>query len=205
MARTAFRTVILSAAFAVLSWVLVVGAPVLAATQTGQAGSSLPPAKYKPLPVGTKVKYNTWSYKVKKSDGFRVRSIADSGNWKNRYAVFGKYGDAAYTPRGERWRTTLDGAAKSALESLWPLKVGNKTTFQLKEDVQAWGNAYGHRNWTVTLDVLRTEFIELDGVRYATYVVRERVVNDEAVLSVREIWNYGEYIQISLTESTAPA
>ncbi len=195
MARTAHRTVIISAAFAVLSGALAAGAPVLAATPAEQAGPQLPPAEYKPLPVNTRVKYNTWGYTVKESDGFTVNSQNQQGNWKRRYAVFGKFGDGAYSPKGDRWRTTLDGAAKSALESLWPLKVGNKTTFRLKEDLQAWGNAFGHRKWTVTLDVLKTEFIELDGVRYATYVVRERVVNDEALHSMREIWNYGEYIQ----------
>ncbi len=119
-----------------------------------------------------------------------------SGNWRRRYAVFGKFGDAAYTPKGNSWRTTLDGAAKSALESLWPLKVGNKTTFGLKEDLQSVGvGAFGHRKWTVTLDVLRTEFIELDGVRYATYVVRERAVNDEAIHWRKGGKNLGEYIQ----------
>ncbi len=60
MARTAFRTVILSAAFAVLSWALVAGAPVLAAAPGEQAGPTLPPAEYKPLPVNTEVKYDTW-------------------------------------------------------------------------------------------------------------------------------------------------
>ena len=193
MARTAFRTVILSVAL--VSWAFVAGAPVLAATQTGQGGPSLPPAKYKPLPVGTKVTYDTWEYSVKQSDGFTVNSKNQIGNWKRRYAVFGKFGDAAYTPRRKNWRTTLDGEAKSALESLWPLKVGNKTTFRLKEDLRSRGDAFGHRKWTVTLDVLRTEFIDLGGVRYATYVVRERVVNDEAMHSKKEIKNFGEYIQ----------
>ena len=193
MARTAFRTVILSAALAALA--LAAGAPVLAAAQTGQAGPSLPPAEYKPLPVNTRVKYDTWGYKVKKSDGFTVNSKNKYGNAKDRYAVFGKFGDSAYTPKGKNWSTTLDGAAKSALEGLWPLKVGNKTTFRLKEDLQSWGNNFGHRKWTVTLDVLRTEFIELDGVRYATYVVRERAVNDEVFRSKKEITNFGEYIQ----------
>jgi hypothetical protein len=190
MARTAFRQPILSAALAFLSWALVAGAPVLAATPAEQAGPQLPPAEYKPLPVGTKVKYDTWGYKLKKSDGFTV-----SSKNKRWYAVFGKFGVAAYTPKGKNWSTTLDGAAKSALESLWPLKVGNKTTFRLKEDLQSVGEKDGWRKWTVTLDVLRTEFIELKGVRYATYVVRERAVNDEAVHSRKEVANWGEYIQ----------
>ncbi len=118
MARTAHRTVIISAAFALASWALAAGAPALAAAPLEHAGPSLPPAEYKPLPVGTVVTYDTWSYTVKASDGFDVRSRADSGNWKRRHAVFGKFGEAAYTPKGTYWHTTLDGESKEALESL---------------------------------------------------------------------------------------
>ncbi len=60
MARTAHRTLIISAAFALASWALVAGAPVFAATPAEQAGPQLPPAEYKPLPKGTKVEYGTW-------------------------------------------------------------------------------------------------------------------------------------------------
>ncbi len=196
MTHTAHRTLIISAAFALAAWALVAGAPVLAATMVEQAGPSLPPAEYKPLPVGTKVKYDTWGYTVKESDGFTVGSKNKKGNWKRWYAVFGKFGGAAYTPKGNRWLTTLDGEAKSALESLWPLKVGNKTTFRLQEDLDSGApGTFGDRKWTVTLEVLKTEFIDLDSVRYATYVVRERTVNDEVMHSKKEIWNFGEYIQ----------
>ncbi len=69
MARTAHRTLIISAAFALASWALVAGAPALAAAPPENAGPSLPPAEYKPLPVGTVVTYDTWSYTVTKSDG----------------------------------------------------------------------------------------------------------------------------------------
>ncbi len=196
MARTVCRQPIISAVFALASWALVAGAPVLAAAPGEQAGPTLPPAEYKPLPVGTKVKYDTWGYTVKESDGFTVRYKKNkSGDRKRRYAVFGKFGNAVYTPKGTRWRTTLDGAAKSALESLWPLKVGNKTTFRLQEDLQSGGGHFGYRKWTVTLEVLKTEFIDLDGVRYATYVVRDRTVNDEVMHSKRDATNFGEYIQ----------
>ena len=33
---------------------------------------TLAPAEYKPLPVGTKVNYDTWGYTVKRSDGFKT-------------------------------------------------------------------------------------------------------------------------------------
>ncbi len=73
MARTAHRTVIHSAAFALASWALVAGAPGFAAAPAEQAGPQLPPAEYKPLPVGTVVTYDTWSYTVTKWDGYDIR------------------------------------------------------------------------------------------------------------------------------------
>ena len=86
MARTAHRTLIISAAFA--SWALVAGAPALAAPPPDRAGPSLPPAEYKPLPKGTKVEYGTWWYTVEDSDGFDVTFKVRSGRWGHYYAVF---------------------------------------------------------------------------------------------------------------------
>ena len=45
-------------------------------------GPTLPPAEYKPLPVGTKVNYDTWGYIVKRSDGFKtVVQTSKMYNW----------------------------------------------------------------------------------------------------------------------------
>ena len=45
-------------------------------------GPTLPPAEYKPLPVGTTVKYDTWGYTVKRSDGFKtVVQTSKMNNW----------------------------------------------------------------------------------------------------------------------------
>ncbi len=99
MARTAHRTLIIFAAFALASWALVAGAPVLAATPAEQAGPSLPPAEYKPLPVGTQVKYDTWGYTVTKAEGFDITFKTTARNWKHYYAVFGKSGASIYTNR----------------------------------------------------------------------------------------------------------
>ena len=45
-------------------------------------GASLPPAKFKPLPVDTKVNYDTWEYAVKRSDGFKtVVQTSKTINW----------------------------------------------------------------------------------------------------------------------------
>ncbi len=121
MARTAYRTLIISAAFALASWALVAGAPVLAATTAEQAGPSLPPAEYKPLPVGTRVTYDTWSYAVAKSDGFDITYKTDEGHWRHIYAVFGRHALGAYTTTQiltVDWSLDLDDKSRSALESL---------------------------------------------------------------------------------------
>ena len=180
MARTAHRTLIISAAFALGSWALVAGAPALAAAPPEHAGPSLPPAEYKPLPVSTVVTYDTWSYTVTKSDGFDITYKPNSGDWRHDYAVFGRHEHGAYSPqiRGMDWYLDLDDKSRSALESLWPLKVGKKIVLDVEEEwstAETGGNAGGDEpefiRLTVNLEVLRTEFLVLDGVRYATFVI----------------------------------
>ena len=52
-------------------------------------GPALPPAEYKPLPVGTKVNYDTWGYTVKRSDGFKtVIQTTKTNDWLIPYGVF---------------------------------------------------------------------------------------------------------------------
>jgi len=62
-------------------------------------GPSLPPAEYKPLPVGTKVRYNNWEYEVQRSDGFETVIKTNRLNWFRPYAVFGRQGESRYTLR----------------------------------------------------------------------------------------------------------
>ena len=179
MARTAHRTLIISAAFALASWALVAGAPVLAATPAEQAGPQLPPAEYKPLPVGTVVTYDTRSYTAMKSDGFDITYKANSGDWRHDYAVFGRHGDGAYGMSSE-WKATLNDKNKAALESFWPPKVGNTIVLNLEDENT--GSTYlfgdGTRKWTVTLEVLGTAFLDLNGFRYPTYVIREHAISE---------------------------
>lgn len=182
MARTAHRTVIISAAFALASWALVAGAPALAAAPTNQAGPQLPTPEYKPLPVGTVVTYDTWSYTVTKSDGYDITYKTNSGDWRHDYAVFGRHGDGAYGMSSE-WKASLNDENKAALESFWPPKVGNKIVLNLGDDIQDTpyaGSLFGPstRNWTVTLEVLGTAFLDLNGFRYPTYVIREHAISE---------------------------
>ncbi len=160
MVPVAHRQLVVFAAFAVLSWALVAGAPVLAAAPANQAGPQLPPAEYKPLPKGTLVTYDTWGYTVTKTEGFDITFKTTAGNWKHYYAVFGKHGEEVYgtqNARGDSWETTLDDESRSALESLWPLKVGKKIVLDLKEewspedDGSTGGFGYEIQMWTVSV------------------------------------------------------
>ncbi len=188
MARTAHRTVIISAAFALASWALAAGAPVLAATPANQAGPSLPPAEYRPLPVGTVVTYDTWSYTVTETEDFDITFKTTAGNWKHDYAVFGRHGDGGYGMSGG-WKAILDDEDKAALESFWPPKVGNKIVLNLEDEIQDSPYAggllgAGTRKWTVTLEVLGTAFLDLNSFRYPTYVIREHAIGE----SVSSFW-----------------
>jgi hypothetical protein len=45
-------------------------------------GPTLTPTEYKPLPVGTKVNYDTWGHTVKRSDGFKTGfQTSKTNNW----------------------------------------------------------------------------------------------------------------------------
>ena len=150
---------------------------VTAFTQAAPAaeGPQLSPAPYKALPVGTKVKYDSWAFDVKRSDGFESTvKIPRIGKWFRTYAAFGRAGKDVYSPAGgPNWETELGAAARSALESLWPLKVGKKAGFGFQEKQGGSG-----RTWTLTLEVTGTETLVLNNLAYPTYVVREHASSE---------------------------
>ncbi len=157
--------------------VIVLGASALlfAGASFSAEGPALPPAEYKPLPVGTKVKYDSWAFEVKRSDGFEsaVR-IPRTGKWFRTYAVFGRGGKGVYSlDGGPDWETTLGDGPKSALKSLWPLQVGKKAGFGFQEKYDG-----GGRTWKLTLEVTGTENLVLNNMAYPTYVVREHASSD---------------------------
>ena len=148
------------------------------------AAPELPPAPYKPLPEGTQVDYDTWSFRVVKSDGFDITFKIDGNRWTHHYAVFGRTGDKAYTLEedisefGEEWNATLNGEARSALKGLWPLQPGRTIRFDGTEERRGYKGELEGRDWTVSLEVAGTAVLELDGKRYATFVVREHGVTE---------------------------
>ena len=57
---------------------------------------TLPPAPYKALPKGTKIKYDDRIYRVTRTDGFLTvyRSVTgDKLSYLNAYALFGEYAE----------------------------------------------------------------------------------------------------------------
>ncbi len=158
---------------------LAIAQPSVAATSPS-SGIALPPAGYKPPPVGTKVTYDTWGYTVTKTEGVDITFKTTAGDWKHYYAVFGKHGEQMYsrqTSAGQPWETSLDDESKSALESFWPLEVGKKVKWNLEESAYGYSGQTSLRHWTVTLEIVGTEILELNGVHYPTYVVKEHAVS----------------------------
>ncbi len=139
-------------------------------------GPQVSPAPYKALPVGTKVKYDSWAFEVKRSDGFESAvKIPRIGKWFRTYAVFGRAGENVYSPsEGTSWETELGGGARSALEGLWPLQVGKKADFGFQEKYKD-----GGRTWNLTLEVTGTENLVLNNLAYPTYVVREHASTED--------------------------
>ena len=183
MVRATYRLLKNSAALALVSWALAAGAPALAAATADRAGPQLPTAKYKALPVGTIVTYDTWGYTVTTSDGYNIRFKTDAGNWKKYYAVFGKHGSNVYLSgewgsAGQDWESDLDAESKAALETMWPLKVGKKVKLNSEESRAGYSGFPSTRPWTVALEVVRTEILKLNGVLYSTYVIEEHAVSE---------------------------
>ncbi|MCH7551347.1 MAG: hypothetical protein IIA35_06585, partial [Proteobacteria bacterium] len=78
--------------------VLIVAATLVAATAAPAAeGPALAPAEYKPLPVGTKVRYDTWAFTVTRSEDLEVAVKTDKRKWVVTYGLFGKQGSNIYT------------------------------------------------------------------------------------------------------------
>ena len=159
-------------------------------------GPALPPADYKPLPVGTKVKYDTWSYIVKKVDGFESVVKTDKGIWAKPYAVFGRQGENAYTydnPSGRtaftgNWETNFSEKNRSVFDNFWPLALGKKSELTFVEELVAIGgnSTGGSREWRFTLEVVGSEFLELNGLAFPTYIIRSHANSERPVLTWAE-------------------
>ncbi len=114
------------------------------------AGPNLPPAPYKPLPVGTVLDYGDWKCTVENVDGFRHDCVDNRqrARFFSGFLLYGQPDEQGYAG-SMRWihcyhgrfrgseeeaqggLLALPADAESVARSMWPLKVGNKTKFVL--------------------------------------------------------------------------
>ncbi len=167
---------------------LAMAQPSVAATSPS-SGIAMPPAEYKPLPVGTRIKYDDRTLKVTRTDGFLTvfKTSLRHQVWVRSYAVFGFHGPGVYSisQGGKDLDVDISGDDEKKLESFFPLKVGNRVTFNQTEE-----GVYDTSvtEWKVTIEVLETDVINVGGYSYATYVIEERVKSDEGPSYVGRKW-----------------
>ena len=172
----------LAVAFAVVLTAGLVGAPITAAAEI----VTLPPAPYKPLPIGTKVKFDNRSFEVTETDGFltvfKVRSEGANSwlgrtkrkeGWMRAYGLFGEFTQNmhVFDTRGDLISYEIDGDERENLKSLWPLEIGKKISFELEE---GGGECTDPDEWQITLEVTKSEVIAVNGTDYPVYVIEER-------------------------------
>ena len=164
--------------------VLIVAVTLVAATPAPAAeGPALAPAEYKPLPVGTRINYDNRIYVVSRIDGFSTVYKTVTGgklSWLSAHALFGEYKDNLHIiSSGGSSPYEIDGENKKKLEAFWPLKVGNKVSFRLDELTMIGAhNDQEQDYWRITLEVTKTEAINLNGFYYPAYVIEERGRSD---------------------------
>ncbi|MGH6660688.1 MAG: hypothetical protein ACREB6_04065, partial [Rhodospirillales bacterium] len=150
----------------------------------------LPPAEYKPLPVGTRIFYDNAIFTVARTDGYTTvlkKQVGGTTTWLSTHALFGEYTDNMFATR-QRDQVFYDikSDEKKRLEAFWPLQVGKKVQFVIQEESRA---AYSHADqWRITLTVAKTETLNLGGQAYATYVVEENGENRDGTSFTGHKW-----------------
>ena len=160
---------------------IALGAHAQSPAQSPDQSPTLPPAEYVPLPVDTRVYYDSWSFRVRKSNRFDVAFKTDDRRSGRAYAAFGLYGEAMYPPRkanlqGLEWKAALDDQAKAGLRGLWPLKTGNRAAFRVAETA---GELFKyHRSWDVDIRVTGTAAVEVRVKSYPAFVVESHLASE---------------------------
>ena len=165
----------------------------LNAMQTSSAKTeaiTLPPAPYKALPRGTRIKYDDRIYRVTRSDGFLTTYRSVTGNklsYLYAYALFGEYADNLYvSPSGGQVGYKIKDKNRKKLEGFWPLEAGKKVRFILNE-----GPAYGSvppDEWEISLEVSKAEEITLNDKKYKTFVIEEEGRSETGKIYVGRKW-----------------
>ena len=169
--------------------IIMLGATVLLCPDVPFAaeGPAMPPAEYKPLPVGTKVDYREIDFIVSRVDGFETVFKVETSSTYTRsetrsrfigymhaYAIFGRSGTLAYSGLNE-WTAELTDEAQKALEAMWPLEVGKKAAFKVEE--QSTGDELGWRSWQIRIEVEKTGVVTVGEQRYPVFIVKEKGIS----------------------------
>jgi len=146
-------------------------------------GPALPPAEYKPLPVGTNIIYDKRTDTISEAKGYATvvkKNVGDkAATYVSLYALFGEYGTdtfVTYAGGQEPVESDLTSENRKKLETLWPLAVGKETTYRLDEASPRYVAI--PQRWTVVLKVVGTETVDVGGRRFHTFVVEERGSSD---------------------------
>ena len=158
------------------------------------ASPQLPPAEYRPLPVGTILEYDTWTCEVVRSEGFRTTCRDPEYGTVGFYGVVENFGPLHRHPHfsqisliacrnfqnldgGIEWEkvstVTLNESARAAIENLWPIRVGNTAEFHV-----GYGGVLQKPRVAARAEVVDTESITIHGINYHTYVVSTQVSRD---------------------------
>ena len=135
---------------------------------------NLPPAKYRGLPVGTKVRFRTEGgtnrYTVTRSEDHKIAYHYRSNN--TYWTFIDHVGLTQYTEAklGDIYVRETD-SLRSSWAGFWPLKVGKKVDVRIREGVP---NPGAGRDWRVKVEALRTAYLTLNGKTYSTYVIEEK-------------------------------
>ena len=149
---------------------------------------NLPPAEYKPLPVGAVIDYDSWTCEVIRSnevatncrdpDGARTSitghlvpygKVKDAPplKWQAPFMLYGTGFEYALKLKS----IELDQEAQSKILSLWPLKVGNSAKYKPKYDAD---NKYGSKpRLSSHLKVKRMERVQVSNAHYDSFVIVE--------------------------------
>lgn len=139
-----------------------------------------------PLPAGTLVNYDSWSFKVKEQEG-EITTIESwqVGDTKKRvfqeYAGQVRYGDNVLSVI-ENWGTSSDpftskieGAGKTEILNLFPLAVGKRAVFQINDNYipsdTAWGTTF-FREWKGEIEVVGIDTVAFAGLSYETFIIK---------------------------------
>lgn len=156
---------------------------------------ALLPAEYLPLPEGTKVEYDTWSFEVEEIDGKDILYRTNDNIYSKLHAGIVPAGVSPFARQlGQVGGATdavieLPSEAKSAIASLWPLEVGKTARFEFDEE--GFGGSYYSSyedTWQYDMKVTGAESVEVSGRTLATFVIETKAESKNGRKFAETLW-----------------